>query len=481
MTKTFLEHIETNASLYPDTIALSHNNVTITYKDLYAKMQYIAWNTQFSSSDNILFACKPDVESLTLALGILLTGASLTILDPFSSDELFLNRAEKAKITHVIADSLLYNVSRYRKLTQKLLKKPVANIFQLSVPLFTLGKYKNLVNAKIWFKPAQTTVKQPTSEQEAIIVFTSGTTSEPKGVTHTLKSLSANIEAFKTVFKLQANGKVYSEPMTLGLIALSAGATWVIPGNEKTIPSCDIWFGTPVEILQGLPKTVGSDIKVIGSGAAPVLPSLVKEIEKFHPTAEILCVYGMTEILPIAVGDAKKKVGFAGGDYIGHPLPSTTVKIVDDEVIVGGPALMRNYVGQPHVSEIGTGDFGKLLPTGEIVLLGRKKNMFIRGDMNVYPGLYEPGVSSISGVNECVLLGVPDEYGDDELVLVVSPLPSTNKTQLQATVEKEMYTFFDAKAVPSVVFIMDEIPKSGRANKIDRDITLQMYLSQRTA
>lgn len=481
MTQNFLQKIEHNAAKYPDNVAISYNNETITYKNLFIKMQHVAVNCGFNSDDNIMFACQPDVESLTLALGILLAGAKLTILDPFSSDELFINRATAAKVTCVIGDGLLYHISAHRKLASKVLKKPIANLQGLDVPNLVLGKYKRLKNVRAWFTETGGSLNKHASDlpQDAIIVFTSGTTSDPKGVVHTLQSLSANIEDFSTLFKLSAGGKVYSVPMTLGLIALSAGATWVIPGKEKNIPDCDVWFGTPVEILEGLPKTVNSKIKVIGSGAAPILPSLVKEIEKYHPSADVLCVYGMTEMLPIAVGDAKKKIGFTGGDYIGLPLPKSVVKIVDGEVFVGGPGLMKNYVGHPETQMLATGDFGELLDTGELVLLGRKKNMFIRGDMNIYPGLYEPAVASIPGVNECVLLGVPDKYGDDELILIVSPLPSTNKEQLKNLVERNMHNFFDAKAIPSTVVVMDVIPKSGRADKIDREATLQLFLQTR--
>ncbi len=132
---------------------------------------------------------------------------------------------------------------------------------------------------------------------------------------------------------------------------------------------------------------------------------------------------------------------------------------------------MDHYVGHEPTGMLLTGDYGRILPSGELILLGRKKDMFIRGDMNVYPALYEPNISTIEGVNEVVLVGLPDKYGDDELILVVSPKPKISHKKLRREVSKKMFKFFDEKAIPSQVIVLDNIPKSGRANKIDRKTT----------
>lgn len=479
----FIELIQKNASECPDNIAISHKGNTITYQNLYKGMRQVvsgAFNNGIGTGSNVLFACQPDIESLTVALGLIASGATLSIIDVFCSDDLFLNRASRAGVTHVITDPILYTIVQNRKLAQKLLKKPIADFRELGVPRLALGRRADAVNVRSWFNHEPTDKHEVvTGNHEAIIVFTSGTTSEPKGVVHTLNSLSAHIDDFSRMFKMKPGSRVYSEPMTLGLIALSSGGTWIIPAGEKKIPSCDVWFGTPVEILNGLPKSRDSRINIIATGSAPVLPSLVEQIDALHPEAEILCVYGMTEILPIAVGDARLKKNHTDGDYIGKPLPKTKVEVRDGEVYVGGEALMDRYIGYTKTDMIPTGDYGKLLPDGEIVLLGRKKDMYIRGDMNVYPSLYEPAVSTIPGVNEVVLIGIPDRIGDDELVLVVTPRAGVSKMGLKARVEKEMVKLFDAKAIPSEVLVMDELPRSGRANKPDRQKTVELVKNGR--
>ncbi len=478
---TILEHIHFNAEKTPNTTAIQHKNIKLSFNELATIMENVVVQSRkqgLKPGDNMIFACKPTPYSLALALGLLQSGITLTIIDPFTSTELFENRAQKAEATHSVADPILYTLSKHRNLFSKLTKKQLTDFRGVTPEQFSLGSTKNLTNVKKWLtlpKVKEKPAIYPSPINKAVIVFTSGTTSEPKGVVHSLETLSANVEEFSEIFGITSGTRVYAEPMTLGLIALSKGGTWILPAGEKKFPECDVWFGTPKEILDGLKASQGQKIKTIGSGAAPVLPSMVKEIKKYHPESNIKCVYGMTEILPIAIGDAELKTEYLSeGDYIGKPMTTTEVKIVDNEILVKSPAQMTHYLGKEPEEYIFTGDYGKLLASGEIILTGRKKDMFIRGDMNVYPGLYEPGLSQIEGVKEVVVVGLADKYGDDKIIVVASPLPGVKSDELQKTITQNMVKYFDSKAVPDRVIVVPDLPKSGRANKIDRTAVVQL-------
>ena len=65
-----------------------------------------------------------------------------------------------------------------------------------------------------------------------------------------------------------------------------------------------------------------------------------------------------------------------------------------------------------------------------LVLLGRKKDMIIRGKTNIYPGLYEPVIAGIDGVGQAVMVGVPDGIGDEAVWLAVEPQHGRNQEAL---------------------------------------------------
>lgn len=500
--QTFIKRITDQATTNPQAVAITHGKRSITYGNLLDNMKKIHHGADMSGlkkGDNVLFICKPDIEGLCLALGLLHAGITVSIVDPFTSDDLFSNRCKTARISHVIAPELLYHFSTPKNLLNRMARMQIADLNLVEGEKLFFGSFFKgyEVDAKKWLK-GEATKEEPSVDDDsaAVIVFTSGTTSEPKGVVHSFRSLSSNILETASALTISAGVKVYSEPMTVGLVALSVGAEWIIPiTGEKFPEQCEVWFGTPKEILDGLDiieqkNSNTSSMRTVAVGAAPVLPSLVDRIEEVFqsPNLEIKTIYGMTEMLPIAIGDAKlKKDLLSLGDYIGEPLPNVTLKIADDgEVLISGESLCKGYASKPDeiessvkVSPLGTGDIGIIMDNGHLVLKGRKKEMFIRGSMNVYPGLYEPALSSIEGVKQAVIVGIPDKFGDDRIVLVILPIPNTDKATVKKTVIEQMSQYMDKDAIPTEVILVDALPLSGRANKLDR-MELLNQLKERT-
>jgi long-subunit acyl-CoA synthetase (AMP-forming) len=310
------------------------------------------------------------------------------------------------------------------------------------------------------------------SAQPAIITFTSGTTGDPKGVVHTLSTISANLDNFGELFNVQPGELIYSEPMTVGIVALAHGANWCIPEKHTPAPGkIDLLFGVPTEILSFLEKTKNRNIvvKAAATGAAPVLPSLVRAIDAaFGADCRIVNVYGMTEMLPVAVCDARLKANDLEGDLLGTPIGDTCVKIAEDgEILVQGSGLMIHYFGREPQQWHPTGDLGFVNDEGMIVMLGRKKNMLIRGNKNIYPSLYEPGLTTIEGVADAVISGSPDEFGDDRVVLFIVVEPGFDATVVLERVKSRQREFIDTDALPDRIELLASVPTSGRANKRD--------------
>jgi acyl-CoA synthetase (AMP-forming)/AMP-acid ligase II len=179
----------------------------------------------------------------------------------------------------------------------------------------------------------------------------------------------------------------------------------------------------------------------------------------------------MTEILPAAITTGEEKLANIDADVLGVPVPGVEVSFADDkEILIRGAGLMKGYLGKPKVDWHATGDLGYLDERGRVMLLGRKKNMLIRADMNIYPSLYEPGLCTIPGVADAVIVGAPDEIGDDRVVLFVVPAESGGgesvaRSDLLARVWSAVPQHMDQQAFPDKIVILDELPVNGRGQK----------------
>jgi acyl-CoA synthetase (AMP-forming)/AMP-acid ligase II len=233
------------------------------------------------------------------------------------------------------------------------------------------------------------------------------------------------------------------------------------------------------------------------------------------PGTRWLAVYGATEILPAAVTDAGEKIAAASsGDLVGRPLDGIGVRIdtgaVDPEelpvgtpassdgapvgdggeadgpevgeLVLTGPSLMAGYLsdldaGRPRAAEHRTGDLAYQDADGRIVLVGRNRDMIIRGTVNIYPGLFEPRLRELPGVAEAVMVGVPVPDGDERVVLVVTAkggsggagVPRVRAgTELARSVEDQVARVLDHGALPDLVVEASHLPVAGRSRKPDR-------------
>jgi acyl-CoA synthetase (AMP-forming)/AMP-acid ligase II len=186
------------------------------------------------------------------------------------------------------------------------------------------------------------------------------------------------------------------------------------------------------------------------------------------PSAKVLSVYAMTEILPVAIASAQEKLAHthsgAGGDLLGTPLVEARIVPDDGELHLSGPNLCRGYLGEDPMTELPTGDLASFDADGRLVLTGRKKDMLIRGKFNLYPGLYEPAIAAVDGVTEAAIVGVPDpETGDEEVVLAY--VGDTDPERLR----RHLPMLIDHDALPDRIVVLPELPRSGRARKLDRE------------
>ena len=315
---------------------------------------------------------------------------------------------------------------------------------------------------------------------EALIIFTSGTTDAPKAVVHSRASLGTGLDDFASAIGFVPGERVLTDQLMVGIPALIAGAHWQLPPAgadpgarpEKyldLLPGADVLFAVPAALdalLRMLEHTPAKTpkLRALIVGGAPVLRPLLLRARAQLPGTVIRAGYGMTEILPVAIADGDEKLAFTGvGDYVGQVMSHVSVRIDDGELVVAGEGLALGYLGEPPLAELRTGDLA-CIEAHRLVLAGRSKDMFIRGSTNVYPGLYEPVIAGLPGIAEAAIVGVPDDVGDDRLVLVIVPGDGYD----EAALRRALPGLIDSAVLPDRIMTMSDLPRSGRSHKLDR-------------
>lgn len=512
---------------------------TITYRGLVAGIEATArglLEEGFGSGERMLFSVRPSPEAFILALGAVRAGGSVVFIDPGIGPALFRDRAELAAPRWAASESLLYLLSAKSPL------RPLARRRGLLLPDYGAMDVRHFYSGP-WLPgvprgasplgdlagPSHGDVRQDdaaesVTEQEAVIIFTSGTTGSPKGVVHTRGSLAAGFEQLSTRCTFGEGDRIHSEQLMMGLPALIAGAHWTMPGygfsahidplrlaaelgpasgQGTSYDAATHLFLVPSQLAPILDAVEEGSVQLPGTlrtvmlGAAPILAPFLDRAMKLLPDVDFKLIYGMTEVLPIAIADGREKLAFASGteaeftapdgsgegDFLGEPLPAVGIRVAEDhELFARGPNMCRGYLGEDAMAEHATGDLVRLdhggTGTPRLVMIGRKKDMIIRGKTNIYPALYEPLIAAVPGVRQAVMVGVPDSIGDEAVWLAVVPGPGQASQALKSRLAKELPKIIDESALPDHVEVLDALPTTGRHRKADRVALRAMFAAR---
>jgi acyl-CoA synthetase (AMP-forming)/AMP-acid ligase II len=178
-----------------------------------------------------------------------------------------------------------------------------------------------------------------------------------------------------------------------------------------------------------------SRLRLAGGGGAAVIGTVSDKWQALTGSF-IREGYGLSETSPVVSFNPAQVKAFTG--TTGLPLPSTDVKLLDDEgrevgvgesgeICVKGPQVMRGYWNQPEANAAAftadgyfrTGDIGSFDAQGFLKIVDRKKDMIIVSGFNVYPNEIEAVVTGCPGVAECACVGAPDEKSGEAVKLFV--------------------------------------------------------------
>ena len=496
-----VEEILGQASRRPQAVALEEvSGRQITYERLARDVDAVTsglLKRGLRPGESVLFTIPPSIASITLILSLVRVGATIVAADPRMGAAVFASRLSMVRPAWVMAESRVYTVSSH-PIARALLRSR-----GLELPELAAIEARHVrVGSRLPGVPASVSLDELRSASPAgpgpqarptdvrIVLFTSGTTAAPKAVVHDERSIGASMEMLRDQLELTAGDVVFSSELYLNVPALMAGARSVMTGFARIDPrrwlrqartfGATVAFGVPsdmVRIVEAAARdgeTLPAGLRLLLLGSAPAHRQFLERLRAVvEPSTAVWSVYAMTEMLPVsAIAMNEKLETEASGDLVGRPFPGVRLRVADDgELFVSGPNLFRGYMNEDEVTEHATGDLATLDEHGRVVILGRKKQMIIRGRDNIYPSLVESVVDSIPGVRRSCLCGYYDEaQADERLVLVLEPAAGEHEATLIRRVRTAIVagpTRIDANAFPDRIVVMP-LPMDARSRKTDR-------------
>lgn len=353
------------------------------------------------------------------------------------------------------------------------------------------------------------TVKPLDSKPDDVIIhqYTGGTTGVSKGAMLTNRNMIANMLQMKTWMEttLSDGNEVALSPLpmyhifafTVNCLALTAlGAKTVLVTNAKDIPSVIKEFEkNKITVFSGLntlfnamlnhPDFAGKDfsgLKVTVAGGM-ALQKAVAERWEAVTGCRISEGYGMTESSPVLTVNILGKNARLG--YIGLPVSSTDIKIVDDngveaplgtagELIAKGPQIMKGYYNKDEETAktvkdgwLYTGDIAIMEPDGYFKIVDRKKDMILVSGFNVYPNEIEDVLVTHPKILEAAAIGVQDDKsGESVKVFIVKRDPSLTEDEVYAFSRENLTGY----KVPKAVEFRTELPKTNVGKILRREL-----------
>jgi long-chain acyl-CoA synthetase len=480
----------------------SISNTEITFGHLHNSASLIGNALKkfgFKKSDRIAIIMHDSLSLVKIYFGCLYSGIVIIPINPILTD----NEIEHI-IFHSDAKAVIVSHKTITRINPQKLKEKKISIVNVIENEDVTTIDNNFISLKINdlkedlnYIPFQ----DVTSNDEMIVIYTSGTTSEPKAVVHRISDLVENARLFGKTVGIGPKNRFYNllslsylggyyNLLVLPYVLESSVVLSQAFDPKMSINFWDAIIKNNVNTLWLVPSIIsilmetdrGSDgreycknnINLVLVGTAPLPVQLRKDFEKKY-NVQIFENYGLSETLFISSNSSKHLINDGS---VGQLLDGVLVRIVDKhgddvkegnegEIFVKTPFLMKGYYDtRTHNSELilhnnwfETGDIG-IIENSTLRITGRKKDLIIRGGINISPISIENVIYKHRDVLECAIVGVPHKFQGEEIIAII-------RTKKQNQFEKIKEEIFDLCKkelskikIPSQIVQLREFPHS---------------------
>jgi len=342
-------------------------------------------------------------------------------------------------------------------------------------------------------------------EDTAVILYTSGTTGEPKGAELTHGNLTSNAEVFcadiirpgpdDVIFGGLPLFHAFGQTCTLNVAVASAACLTLLP-RFAADHALRVLAGHRVTVFAGVPTMYVallhqpdradhdvSALRMCISGGAALPVEVLRGFEEAFGCL-VLEGYGLSETSPVASfnpPDRERKPG-----SIGTPMRGVQMRVVDQddhevpqgevgEIVIRGPNVMKGYWHRPEATAeairdgwFHTGDLARVDEDGYFFIVDRKKDLIIRGGYNIYPREIEEVLYEHPAVAEAAVIGLPHPALGEEVGAAVTLKPGASVTAEE--LRDHVKTQVAAYKYPRHVWIVDVLPKGPTGKIVKREI-----------
>jgi long-chain acyl-CoA synthetase len=339
------------------------------------------------------------------------------------------------------------------------------------------------------------------NEDLVVIMYTSGTSAKPKGLAHKLGRMFRNAAAFASAQDIAEDSRFY---LTLSMAYMGGfynllvlpflcGASVVVDHVFDARSSLNFWDkakNNNVNTLWLAPTVLSillrmdrgrtgeefcrSAVRHAFVGFAP-LPLKVKDEFEARYGVRLIENYGLSETLFVT---ARSQRNFAGNGYVGELLPGIRLRVfhdeeesttpgTDGEVQILTPDLMAGYLdADGNLLQIdasawfATGDVGHVAHEGSLFITGRKKDLIIRGGMNISPAAIEEALMHLDGIADIAVVSIPHELYGEDIVAVLKLQAGVELESVLDSVMAQAKRTLAQHQQPARYIAIDELPRT---------------------